>query len=107
MCDSDSDCVRKSTGQAFKGDLSDISVGELSFFIRISKEETASLLLGGNLNIEFNLPSGNVRDGIDQNGTVVALHSHPFGDYSIYVNFDKALNKSVLKALESIARLDL
>jgi len=33
-------------GKSFKGELSDISVGGLSFEIRISKEETARLLLG-------------------------------------------------------------
>lgn len=93
-------------GKAFKGNLSDISVGGLSFFIRIAKKETASLLLGRNLNIKFNLPSGDPQERIDQNGTVVAVRSHLFEDYSIHVKFDKALSERVLQDLESVADPD-
>jgi CRP-like cAMP-binding protein len=93
-------------GKAFKGNLSDISVGGLSFFVKISKKETASLLLGRNLNIKCNLPSGDSQEKMDQNGTVVAVRSHPFEDYSIHVKFDKALSERVLEDLESVANPD-
>jgi CRP-like cAMP-binding protein len=89
-------------GKAFKGNLSDISVGGLSFFVRISRRQTASLLLGRNLNIKFNLPEGASQHKFDQNGTIVAVRSHPFEDYSIHVKFDKTLSERVVGEIQHL-----
>ena len=85
-------------GKSFKGHLSDISVGGLSFEIRISKKETARLLLGRRINIAFNYSRGMPNTSIDQNGIIVGVYPFPFEDYSIHVKFDKMLDRSVIDA---------
>ncbi len=87
-------------GKSFKGDLSDISVGGLSFEIRISKEETARLLLGRRINVAFNYSKSIPNIIIDQNGVIVGVYPYPFEDYSIHVKFDKMLDKSVIDAIQ-------
>jgi CRP-like cAMP-binding protein len=86
----------KPLGRAFKGELSDISVGGLSFTIRISKKENARLLLGRKMNIKFAIPLGSSKHKIDINGTVIGVMSHPFDDYSIHIKFDKLLDEKLL-----------
>lgn len=86
-------------GKSFKGDLADISTGGVSFEIRISKEETARLLLGRRINIAFNYAKSIPNVTIDQNGIIVGIYPYPFEDYSIHVKFDKMLDKSVIDTI--------
>ena len=89
-------------GKIFKGVLSDISVGGLSFYIKIPKKEAARLLLGRNLNMKFILPTGGSKEKIDQNGTVVAVHSHAFDDYSVHIKFDAMLSEKLVEEVERL-----
>jgi len=86
----------KPLGRAFKGEFSDISVGGLSYIIRVSKKETARLLLGRKMNIKFVLPLRNSKQKIDKTGTVIGVRAHPFDDYSIHIKFDELLDKRLL-----------
>ncbi len=88
-------------GKSFKGHLSDISVGGLSFEIRISKEETARLLLGRRISIAFNISRSKSNPMIDQSGIIVGVYPFPFEDYSIHVKFDRKLDPSVINAVET------
>lgn len=88
-------------GKTFKGALSDISVGGLSFEIRISKEESARLLLGRRLSIALNFTRTAPNIKIDQSGIIVGIYPFPFEDYSIHVKFDKRLDKSVIDAIHN------
>ena len=87
--------------KSFKGELNDISVGGLAFEIRISKEETARLLLGRRLNIEFSFTKSVPNIKINQNGLIVGVYPYPFEDYSIHVKFDKMLDRSVIASIQS------
>ena len=87
-------------GKSFKGALSDISVGGLSFEIRISKEETARLLLGRRISIGLNVSKSSASQMIDQKGIIVGVYPYPFEDYSIHVKFDKIMDQSVINAIE-------
>jgi CRP-like cAMP-binding protein len=87
-------------GKSFKGHLSDISVGGLSFELRISKEETARLLLGRKISVAFNYTKRIPNISIDQIGTIVGIYPFPFEDYSIHVKFDKMLDRSVIESLK-------
>jgi hypothetical protein len=93
-------------GKAFNGRLSDISVGGLSFFLKISKKETGRLLLGRALQIRFALPQGASKQEIDINGRVVAVRSHPFEDYSVHIKFDEMLSEQIIAELERLATPD-
>ncbi len=86
----------KPLGRAFKGELSDISVGGLSYTIRISKKETVRLLLGRKMNIKFALPVEGSKQKIDKNGTAIGVRLHPLHDYSIHIKFDKLLDEKLL-----------
>jgi len=86
-------------GKSFKGELSDISVGGLSFEIRISKEETARLLLGRRISVAFNTSKRRPGQMIDRSGIIVGVYPFPFEDYSIHVKFDKMLDQSVINAV--------
>ena len=87
-------------GKTFKGELADISVGGLSFEIRISKEDTARLLLGRRISIAFSNRKRIPPVSIEQNGTVVGVYPFPFEDYSMHVKFDKMLDESTIKAIQ-------
>ena len=87
-------------GKSFKGHLSDISVGGLSFEIRISKENTARLLLGRRISVAFKYSKSIPNISVDQSGTIVGVYPFPFEDYSIHVKFDKMLDRSVIDAIQ-------
>ena len=82
--------------KSFKGELTDISVGGLSFEVRISKAETARLLLGRRINVKYGFSQSIPAINIDQNGIIVGVYAYPFEDYSIHVKFDKMLDKTVI-----------
>ena len=92
------DASGRALGQAFKARLSDISPGGLSVFYRISRKETAQLLLGRQMNVKLYDPVGR-KKLLDGNGTVVAVRSQPFEAYSIHIKFGSALDKMKLEAI--------
>jgi CRP-like cAMP-binding protein len=89
-------------GKVFKGLLSDISVGGLSFFLKITKKETAHLLLGRRLSIKCAFQIGDNQMNIDQNGTVVGVRLQTFSDYSIHVKFDKMLAEKIVQRVKGL-----
>ena len=91
--------------KSFKGELSDISIGGLSFEIRITKEETARLLIGRKINVEFTFSKSVPNIKINQNGIIVGVYPYPFEDYSIHVKFDKMLDKSVIGIIQRFSTI--
>ena len=91
-------------GTAFKGELSDISVGGLSFWLRITRSENARLLLGRNLTVQCLFARGNTQKQIEQVGRVVAVRSYPFGDYSVHIKFLNLLEESDVAEMERLAK---
>ncbi len=87
-------------GKSFKGALSDISTGGLSFEIRISKEDTARLLLGRRISIALNVSKNIASPMIEQKGVIVGVYPFPFEDYSIHVKFDNKLDPAVINSIE-------
>jgi CRP-like cAMP-binding protein len=82
--------------KSFKGELTDISAGGMAFEIRISKEDTARLLLGRKINANFRIPGRQPGIEIDSNGIIVGVYPYPFEDYSIHIKFDKIIDRSVI-----------
>jgi CRP-like cAMP-binding protein len=79
-------------GKAFKSELADVSIGGLSFFIKTSKPETARLLLGRKMQVNFILPDPAAPQKILCNGTVVGVGYQMFSDYSVHLTFDGLLD---------------
>jgi hypothetical protein len=82
----------KAIGKAYKGDISDISAGGLSFKIKISKKN-ALLLLARNLNLKFALPGSFSRTEAKRNGTIIGITDNLSDGYTIHVKFDELLSE--------------
>ncbi len=80
-------------GKAYKGNISDISVGGLSFDIKTTKKN-ALLLLARSLNVKFILPRSKSRIQIERNGMIIGVTgNHLNGSYTIHMKFDKMLSE--------------
>lgn len=82
-------------GKPFKGEMTDLSMGGVCFQIKASGHESARLLLGRKLNLQFMPPADLSTNKIDQNATVVGVGYHLFNDYSIHVKFDELLDLAI------------
>lgn len=83
------DVSGKLAGQAIKADLANISNGGLSFALHIPKPETARLLLGRKMNLQFMLASRGVPQKVAKTGMIVGVRSHPFDEYTIHIKFER------------------
>ena len=83
------------TGKPFKGYLSDISAGGLSFSIRSSRTETARLLLGRKLHLQFSLPGTRSETAAKKTGTAIGVKYQLNNEYSVHVKFDRPIGGKV------------
>jgi CRP-like cAMP-binding protein len=89
-------------GKAFKGELYDISASGVSFVMNTSPQ-SAELLLGCQLSLEFRLPQIWADLRIDQNGSIVGVHSQLFNEYLINVKWDQPLSDDIMATIKSSA----
>lgn len=75
---------------SFRGEMTDISQGGLSFVVRISKKENSRLLLGRN--IKSIVPVSGARE-MNLLGQVIGVQSYDLihSDYSVHVKFNEEL----------------
>jgi len=71
--------------------------------VRITKRETARLLLGKGVCISYLHPLLDSSHTIKQRGTIVAVSFHPFDDCSVNVKFDTLLTETLMEQLEKLA----
>ncbi len=95
----------QSLGKPFKGAFSDISEGGLSFYIITSKRETARMLLGRRLGMQFLIPTQAAPLKTFQHGTVICVNYHLKNDYSIHVSFDDELPAGIAGAVNRLKNL--
>jgi len=84
---------KQNTGVSTKGDLSDVSTGGVSFFIRISKKENARLLLGRGVRVL--LPGIQTAEhATGRQGVIVAVRGYHVmeNEYSVHVKFDAPMH---------------
>ncbi|MBU0943264.1 MAG: cyclic nucleotide-binding domain-containing protein [Proteobacteria bacterium] len=88
------------TETTFKGEGSDISLGGVSFFSKISQRKHARMLLGRHVKISFSRTKQDVLE-TRASGIVVAVRSHHSPDLrrSIHICFDTPLGEEELQAL--------
>ncbi len=88
----------KPSMRSFKGEIVDLSVGGLAFYIRISRKENARLLLGKGITTTISVEGGNEVDCI---GKIVAVRSQNYvgSDYSVHVQFDELLPDDKVKSI--------
>ncbi len=94
----------QNTGVRTKGDLSDVSAGGVSFFIRISKKENARLLLGRGVRV---LLPGSETAGqkAGRQGVIVAVRGYHVteNEYSVHVRFDALMHHHELQGVLQLA----
>lgn len=85
---------------SFRGVLTDISLGGLSFSVRITKKENSRLLLGRNIKVD--IPVTGSQDKILR-GTVIGVQVFDLmtSDYSVHVKFGKELDHNQVKTILS------
>jgi hypothetical protein len=89
--------------RSFKAELSDISSSGVSFVINTSTQ-SAELLLGCQLSLGFRLPKVSNELRIDQNGTIVGVHSQLFNEYLINVKWEQPLPENIMATIKSVAK---
>ena len=84
--------------KSFKGEIADISISGLSFFIRISRKENARLMLGRGIKTLLPIPG---QAGLTVVGQIVAVRMQQYGenDYSVHVQFDEPIGDDIVKAI--------
>jgi CRP-like cAMP-binding protein len=90
----------EAVGSPFRGSLSDISLGGMAFVTRITKKETARILIGKNLKIKIDLPSENGILKLEKTGMIIGIHADSFEDYLLHVKFDSDLDKTLIDLVE-------
>lgn len=78
----------KPAGRPFTADICDLSPGGLCFAVRLSRRETANLLLGQRLSMSYTHPRADSPAEVRKEGTIVAVRFHPLVESSIHVKFD-------------------
>ena len=92
----------KPLGKGYKGELSDLSAGGISFIIKSSKKETVRMLLGRRLKVSFKLPmKHNAYHNIEQLMTVIAAQPQVFDDYSIHLKFDTKWAQKMVEDIDA------
>ncbi len=91
----------KLMGKPFKGGFVDISRGGLAFTVRVSKPETARLLLGRRLRMKSRLPLKGGTEDLEASGRIIAVQPRPFNNYSVHVRFDNALPEGLTGRLDT------
>lgn len=90
----------KPMGKPFKGGFIDISKGGVAFSVRMSKPETARVLLGRRILMTCHLPLRGGMKGLRTSGRIIGIEPLPFNEYSIRVRFDKELPQKLLDNLD-------
>ncbi len=92
----------KPIGKAFRGELADISLGGVSFFIKTANPRNALMLLGRKMQVKFKAPVGKHGMEIEKVGEISGVINHLFSDYSIHMKFDDLLKKLIMDEMEQI-----
>ena len=84
--------------RSFKGEITDISSGGLSFYIRVSRQENARLLLGRNLQSHIPVDEGQM---VACRGKIVAVRFQQDieRNYSVHIQFDEPLEENIVRRI--------
>lgn len=81
----------------FKGNLSDISLGGISFFIKITNPKIPQILLGRKIRVEFSISTASSGIDIVETGVVIGVIDHLLNNYSIHLRFERELPETLLQ----------
>jgi len=83
---------------SFRGEMTDISQGGLSFVVRITKKENSRLLLGRNIKASITISAGSEQH---LHGTVIGVQAFDLinSDYSVHTKFNTELARQDLQTI--------
>ena len=81
----------------FKGSLSDISMGGVSFLIKITNPKIPQMLLGRKLRVTFRIPAAPSGINIAETGIVIGVIDNFFNNYSVHLRFERQLSETVIE----------
>lgn len=87
--------------QAFRGALSDLSAGGISFFIKINNPKLPQMLLGRRVRVEFSVPAGPSGVPLAETGVVIGVIDHLFHNFSVHLRFSRELPESLIHLAQS------
>ena len=93
------DSTGSPVGESIQGTLADISVGGLSFYLKIPKNKADKMMMEPRVNFKFVIITGVSQHNIDRNGTIVGVLSH-FYDFSVHIKFDKQLDGKLIEEIK-------
>ena len=93
------DSTGSPTGDPIQGTLADISVGGLSFYLKIAKNKADKMMMEPKVNVKFIIKTGVSQRKMDQNGTIVGVLSH-FYDFSVHIKFDERLDEKLIEEIK-------
>lgn len=85
-----------------QGTLADISMGGLSFYVKIPKEKADKMFLEPAVKIKCVLKAGSTQHTITQKGKIVGVLSHLY-DYSVHIKFDKLMEEKTIREIEKFS----
>ena len=93
----------KLMGNPVKGTLLDISQGGMSFAIRVTKRETARMILGRKLIAQFNAFAEKGPVLMERVGIIVSVHEYSLEDYALHMRFDQVIDSALIENYEKRA----
>lgn len=98
------DATGEVVGKTIRGDISDVSIGGVSFYVHTANREQAQMLLGHNLYLRFNMPP--VMTEVKQVGKVLGVAQADSPEkYSVHVKFSKVLPESAIAEAERFLKM--
>lgn len=89
-------------GKPFTGDMCDLSRGGACFYLRITKKETAAMLLGQKVKIDYLHPRLDASRAVSQEGTIVAVRFHVLADCTVHLKFNKLLQAKLIEEFRAL-----
>ena len=93
----------RAVGRPFLGALCDCSKGGIAFCIGSANSETARILLGRRLQLEFAIPLAGAPRKVSTCGTVIGVNDLMANEYSLHIRFDQNLDPETAEALAKTA----
>ncbi len=93
----------RAVGRPFLGALCDCSQGGIAFCIGSANSQTARILLGRRLQLEFVIPLAGAPRKVSTCGTVIGVNDLMANEYSLHIRYDQNLDPQTVQALAKTA----
>ena len=97
------DAYGKPVKNPFKVSLFDISIGGVSFGLKLTRRQETAGLLGQHLMMQTGYVLDGKKQKVSQKGRIIAAHLQPFGESSVHVKFEQPLPEETMAAIKKVS----